>query len=92
MQSSYKGYFLEEEKGKIHVYDSVDAWRAQRPICIRNSEQGAKSWIDDHSTSHNAKAVKSAVKRFQGPRPEGSEPGSSIRAVSGGLPSLGKGK
>lgn len=50
MQSSYRGYYLEEgEGGVVHVYDNADNWRAMQPVYNANSELQARSWIDQRA-------------------------------------------
>lgn len=47
MQSSYRGYYLEEgENGVVYVYDSAEAWRERRWVYVGDNEYQAKVWID----------------------------------------------
>lgn len=48
MQSSYKGYYLEEgENGKIYVYASADAWRDRQHLYVADGELQAMDLIDN---------------------------------------------
>jgi hypothetical protein len=47
MDSSYKGYYLEEENNKIFIYDTLFSWRNRFFLTFTDNESKALAWIDN---------------------------------------------